>query len=139
MRPRRAFEPATTSFTQLAATNVSSVSGRITQIIHDILPECNPYCGILSGARDGALGAPRLCRNPACWRPIRKTDDTVPCTSVSYEILIPRGSIRNRKLTRLGGKERADKEAIMLDVAFVALGIAVLALMGVYALALRQL
>jgi hypothetical protein len=32
-----------------------------------------------------------------------------------------------------------DKEAIMLDVAFVALGIAVLALMGVYALALRQI
>ena len=31
------------------------------------------------------------------------------------------------------------KEAMMLDVAFVALGIAVLALMGVYALALRQL
>jgi hypothetical protein len=31
------------------------------------------------------------------------------------------------------------KEAIMLDVAFVALGIAVLAMMGVYALALRQL
>jgi hypothetical protein len=29
-------------------------------------------------------------------------------------------------------------EAIMLDVAFVALGIAILALMGVYALALRQ-
>jgi hypothetical protein len=31
------------------------------------------------------------------------------------------------------------KEAIMLDVAFVALGLAALALMAVYALALRQL
>jgi hypothetical protein len=31
------------------------------------------------------------------------------------------------------------KEAIMLDAAFVALGLGVLALMGVYALALRQL
>jgi hypothetical protein len=31
------------------------------------------------------------------------------------------------------------KEAIMLDVAFVALGLAALALMGVYALALSQL
>jgi hypothetical protein len=40
---------------------------------------------------------------------------------------------------RLGGRERADKEADMLDVAFVALGVAFLALMGVYALALRQL
>jgi hypothetical protein len=32
-----------------------------------------------------------------------------------------------------------NKEAIMLDVAFVAGGVALLALMGVYALALRQL
>jgi hypothetical protein len=40
---------------------------------------------------------------------------------------------------RLGGREGADKESIMLDVAFVALGIALLALMGVYALALQQL
>jgi hypothetical protein len=39
----------------------------------------------------------------------------------------------------LGGKQRPGKEAIMLDIAFVALGLAVLALMGVYALALRQL
>jgi hypothetical protein len=31
------------------------------------------------------------------------------------------------------------KETIMLDVAFVALGLAALALMGFYALALRQL
>jgi hypothetical protein len=31
------------------------------------------------------------------------------------------------------------KEAIMLDVVFIALGIVVLALMGAYALALRQL
>ena len=31
------------------------------------------------------------------------------------------------------------EEAIMLDIAFVALGLAALALMGLYALALRQL
>jgi hypothetical protein len=62
-----------------------------------------------------------------------------PSIFIHYDFLIPRRSIRNRKLTRLSGKERADKESIMLDVAFVALGIAVLALMGVYALALRQL
>lgn len=56
-----------------------------------------------------------------------------------YGILTPRPPIRNRMLTRVGAKSRASKEAIMLDVAFVALGFAVLALMGVYALALRQL
>jgi hypothetical protein len=48
-------------------------------------------------------------------------------------------SIRDRKLTQIGGKQRPDKEAIMLDIAFVAAGVAFLALMGVYALALRQL
>jgi hypothetical protein len=42
--------------------------------------------------------------------------------------------------TLLGSALRAlGKEANMLDVAFVALGLAVLALMSVYALALRQL
>jgi uncharacterized paraquat-inducible protein A len=35
--------------------------------------------------------------------------------------------------------ERPVKEAIMLDIVFVAVGVAFLALMGVYALALRQL
>jgi len=39
----------------------------------------------------------------------------------------------------VGAKPHPGEEAIMLDVAFVALGLAVLALMGVYALALRQL
>jgi hypothetical protein len=52
---------------------------------------------------------------------------------------MPGRSIRNRKLTRAGAKNGASKEMIMLDVAFVALGLAALALMGVYALALRQL
>ena len=33
----------------------------------------------------------------------------------------------------------ADKEAIMLDFAFVALGFATIALMGFYAMALRRL
>jgi hypothetical protein len=40
---------------------------------------------------------------------------------------------------RGSGVSNARKEAIMLDVAFVALGIVVLTLMGVYSLALRQL
>ena len=47
--------------------------------------------------------------------------------------------IRNRKLTQAHAKNGSSKETIMLDVAFVALGLAALALMGVYALALRQL
>ena len=42
-------------------------------------------------------------------------------------------------LSGLGLKIVSSKETIMLDVAFVALGLAALALMGVYALALRQL
>ena len=40
---------------------------------------------------------------------------------------------------RVGAKDHSCKEAVMLDVAFVVLGLAVLALMGVYALTLRQL
>ncbi len=42
-------------------------------------------------------------------------------------------------LTRVSAKSLSNKETIMLDVAFVALGLAALALMGIYALALRQL
>jgi hypothetical protein len=56
-----------------------------------------------------------------------------------YEILIPTGSNRNRNLTRLGVRKPARKEEAMLDFAFVALGFAVIALMGFYAMALRQL
>lgn len=56
-----------------------------------------------------------------------------------YEFLTTGRPIPDRKLTRLGGKQRPDKEAIMLDIAFVAACVAFLALMGVYALALRQL
>jgi hypothetical protein len=40
---------------------------------------------------------------------------------------------------RAAAKNRSNKETIMLDVAFVALGCAVLALMGLYAHSLRQL
>ncbi|MGB7976976.1 MAG: hypothetical protein WCF81_22090 [Roseiarcus sp.] len=39
----------------------------------------------------------------------------------------------------VSAKSHPSKETDMLDVAFVALGLAVLALMGIYALALRQL
>ena len=38
-----------------------------------------------------------------------------------------------------GGTKPAGKEAIMLDFAFVALGFAVIAVMGLYAMGLRQL
>ena len=57
----------------------------------------------------------------------------------AYGILTSRPPIRNRMLTPVDAKKRASKEANMLDVAFVALGLAALALMGIYALALRQL
>jgi hypothetical protein len=40
---------------------------------------------------------------------------------------------------RVNAKSLSSKESIMLDVAFVVLGLAVLALMGAYAVALRQL
>jgi hypothetical protein len=52
---------------------------------------------------------------------------------------MPSSTNQYGNLTRLGAREPGGKEAIMLDVAFVALGIVVLALMGLYALALRQL
>jgi hypothetical protein len=42
-------------------------------------------------------------------------------------------------LRRSALEQPLGKEAIMLDVAFVALGLAVLALMGAYAVGLRQL
>jgi len=57
----------------------------------------------------------------------------------TYGILTSGRPIRNRKLTRAKTNNRRSKETIMLDVAFVALGLAALALMGFYALALRQL
>jgi hypothetical protein len=52
---------------------------------------------------------------------------------------MPGGSNRNRNLTPAGATKPARKEAMMLDFAFVALGFAVIALMGFYAMALRQL
>jgi hypothetical protein len=42
-------------------------------------------------------------------------------------------------LTRVGAKSLPSKESNMLDVAFVVLGLAVLGLMGTYAVGLRQL
>jgi hypothetical protein len=56
-----------------------------------------------------------------------------------YGILTSGRPIRNRKLTRVNAKNRSSKESIMLDVVFVVLGLAVLALMGAYAVGLRQL
>jgi hypothetical protein len=76
--------------------------------------------------------------SPARRRPAQNPPKEVFAAPLHYGILIPRRSIQDRKLMQFGGKERPVKEAVMLDVAFVALGIAVLALMGVYALALRQ-
>jgi hypothetical protein len=52
---------------------------------------------------------------------------------------MPSRTNRYGNLTRLGARKPVGKEAIMLDVAFIVLGFAVLALIGVYAVALRQL
>jgi hypothetical protein len=46
---------------------------------------------------------------------------------------------RNRNLRSLRARNQGAKETIMLDFVFVALGCVLVALMGVYALALRQL
>jgi hypothetical protein len=69
----------------------------------------------------------------AKWRP------ALSLRAETYGILTSGRSIRNRKLTRAEAKECLGKEANMLDVAFVALGLVALALMGAYALFLRQL
>src|SRR6202034_1255589 len=57
----------------------------------------------------------------------------------TYEILTSGRPIRNRMLTPLSAKDPPARRRSMLDIAFVVLGIAVLALMGAYALALREL
>jgi hypothetical protein len=46
---------------------------------------------------------------------------------------------RNRNLTPRTGRKAAGKEAVMLDLALVALGFAVIAMMAFYAMALRQI
>ncbi len=56
-----------------------------------------------------------------------------------YEILMRSRANRNRKLTPPGGTNPPGKEAFMLDLVFVVLGFAVIALMGLYAVGLRQL
>jgi len=62
-----------------------------------------------------------------------------PALSLPYDILMPSRLNPYRKLTQPGARKPASKETIMLDLAFVVLGFAVVALMGVYAMALRQL
>ena len=57
----------------------------------------------------------------------------------AYGILTTKRAIRNRNLMPRGGMNPVGKEAVMLDLAFVALGFAVIGLMGFYAFALRQL
>jgi hypothetical protein len=113
-----------------------------TVIIHNITD--------LYGRRNGPAHF-RACKGSAlasfAWpgsdlmrRPRAKPRRGASTTALKiYETLTSGCPIRNRKLTRVGAKNRASKESIMLDVAFVVLGLAVLALMGVYAVGLRQL
>jgi len=56
-----------------------------------------------------------------------------------YEILTRAGGIRNRNLTPARATNRPDKERVMLDLGFVALGFAIIALMALYAMALGQI
>ncbi len=63
----------------------------------------------------------------------------VPAARFIMKSLFRAGRFGIESLRRPAVRSAPAKEAIMLDVAFVALGIVVLALMGGYALALRQL
>jgi hypothetical protein len=69
----------------------------------------------------------------------RKPRSALSARAETYGILTSGRPIRNRTLTRVNAKKRSSKESIMLDVVFVVLGLAVLALMGAYAVGLRQL
>jgi hypothetical protein len=95
-----------------------------------------PTCGSGLG-----FSANRALLSPSCDRPSAGKSFIMRSTRRSrpYKVLMPSSTNQYGNLTRLGAKDRSGKEAIMLDVAFVALGFAVLALMGVYAVALRQL
>ena len=86
-----------------------------------------------------ALAEHCLCNLTVCGaeRQNRALASSLP--PETYETLTSSRPIRNRKLTRVGAKDPAAKELLMLDVAFVVLGLAVLALMGAYAVGLRQL
>ena len=48
-------------------------------------------------------------------------------------------TFQDRKLTPTGATTQPDKEGAMLDLAFVALGFALIGLMGLYASGLRRL
>jgi hypothetical protein len=90
--------------------------------------------------RNGGLLAP-LPSSESDLRDIRapKSRPALSPPAETYGILTSGLPIRNRMLTRVSAKSLSFKEAIMLDIAFVVLGIAVLALMGAYALVLRDL
>jgi hypothetical protein len=62
-----------------------------------------------------------------------------PCGQNLMGSLRPAPQFAIESLRGLRLNNVSSKETIMLDVAFVALGLAALALMGLYALALRQL
>ena len=90
--------------------------------------------------RTGGLLAP-LPSPGSDLRDIRepKTRPALSLRDETYEILTSGRPIRNRMLTPLSAKDPPARRRSMLDIAFVVLGIAVLALMGAYALALREL
>ncbi len=88
----------------------------------------------------GPLASIALRQDPSVAISARaKSRTALSLPSEPYGILTSGPPIRNRMLTRVNAKSLSSKESDMLDIAFVALGIAVLALMGAYALALRDL
>src|SRR5580693_4673484 len=94
--------------------------------VDDIYEDCNgpsPFLLLHWRLARFVLPGPGLdlSRRPraSVARPVRQLQ------AETYGFLMPRRPIRNRKLTRAGAKNRSSKEAIMLDIAFVALGFAV--------------
>ena len=66
-------------------------------------------------------------------RPRAESRPADRCGLKLMKSLRPRPQFAIESLRRPAAKSASSKETIMLDVAFVALGLAVLALMGVYA------
>ena len=56
-----------------------------------------------------------------------------------YEILMPSSSNQDRNLISAGGRTPCGPGGVMLDLAFVALGFALIGVMGLYAVGLRKL
>ena len=125
MRQRPRFEPAITSFGSLASAKAPKVSAIVAQTVYD-----SPW------QFQRLSASAHSPRPPTARTPARR--DEAPTASIIMRSLFPHARFQIESLRGSAVSSAPTMEAIMLDVAFVALGIAILALMGVYALALRQ-